>query len=68
VTDAAALEPWALGRRVVAALRSWPQFAWTPGALETLLATPDARRAVEDGVSPSSLQRWQEERKPALLY
>jgi uncharacterized protein YbbC (DUF1343 family) len=78
VTDAVAARPWALGLRLLVALRRHAEFAWVrEGAwLDTLSGTKAVRAALErgDGVEAilaseaPALARWREERRPSLLY
>jgi uncharacterized protein YbbC (DUF1343 family) len=78
VTDAAAARPWALGLRLLVALRRHPEFAWVrEGAwLDTLSGTKAVRAALErgDGVETilaaeaPAIERWRRERATALLY
>jgi len=78
VTDASAAEPYALGLRLLVALRRHPEFAWVgEGAwLDTLSGTRSVRAALERGDSVESilaaqapaLDRWRREREPSLLY
>jgi uncharacterized protein YbbC (DUF1343 family) len=78
VRDARAARPWALGLRLLAALRRHPEFAWVrEGAwLDTLTGTKTVRAALERGDSVDAIlaseaaviDAWREERKPLLLY
>jgi uncharacterized protein YbbC (DUF1343 family) len=78
VTDPAAARPFALGLRLLVALRRRPEFAWVrEGAwLDTLVGTRSVRTALErgDGVEAilaaqePALRRWRRERKASLLY
>ncbi len=78
VSDVAAARPWALGLRLLVALRRQPGFCWTRGGawLDTLTGSSAVREALErgDGVEAilasqaPALARWREARKPALLY
>ena len=78
MTDALAAEPYALGLRLLAALRRHPEFAWVgEGAwLDTLSGTRSVRAALERGDSVEAilaaqapaLERWLRERAPSLLY
>jgi uncharacterized protein YbbC (DUF1343 family) len=78
VTDAAAVEPYALGLRLLVALRRHAEFAWVrDGAwLDTLSGTKAVRAALERGDSALSIlasqapaiAHWREERRSALLY
>jgi uncharacterized protein YbbC (DUF1343 family) len=78
VTDAAAARPFALGLRLLAALRRQPGFAWVrDGAwLDTLTGTRSVRAALERGDAveaildgqAAAIARWRDERRPALLY
>ena len=78
VTDAATASPWALGLRLLVALRRQPGFAWVrEGAwLDTLTGTKAVRAAIERGDSVDAIlaaeapgiARWRRERKASLLY
>jgi uncharacterized protein YbbC (DUF1343 family) len=78
VTDAAATRPYALGVRLLAALRRHPEFAWVRGGagLDTLVGTRALRAALERGDSveaildseSAALARWRDERQAALVY
>jgi uncharacterized protein YbbC (DUF1343 family) len=78
VTDAAAARPFALGLRLLVALRRNPEFAWLrEGAgLDSLLRTRALRLAIERGdtvdailaAQAPAIERWRDERKPSLLY
>ena len=78
VTDATAARPWALGLRLLVALRRHPEFAWVrEGAwLDTLCGTKAVRAALErgDGVDAilaseaPAIERWRRERATVLLY
>jgi uncharacterized protein YbbC (DUF1343 family) len=78
VKDAVAASPWALGLRLLVALRRQPGFAWVrEGAwLDTLTGTKAVRAAIERGDSPDAIlaaeapeiARWRRERKSSLLY
>jgi uncharacterized protein YbbC (DUF1343 family) len=78
VTDPAAARPFALGLRLLAALRRHPEFAWIrEGAwLDTLTGTKAVRASLErgDGVEAildfeqPAIERWRRERKDFLLY
>jgi len=78
VTDPAAVRPWALGLRLLIALRRHPEFEWVrEGAgLDTLSGTKAVRAAIErgDGVETilaaeePAIQRWRRERAASLLY
>jgi uncharacterized protein YbbC (DUF1343 family) len=78
VTDTAAARPWALGLRLLVALRRHPEFAWVrEGAwLDTLCGTKAVRAALErgDGVDAilaseaPGIERWRRERAAFLLY
>jgi uncharacterized protein YbbC (DUF1343 family) len=78
VTDASAIEPYALGLRLLVALRRHPEFAWVrEGAwLDTLSGTKTVRAALERGDAVETIlasqapaiARWCEERRSALLY
>ncbi len=78
VRDVAAARAWALGLRLLVALRRQPGFAWTRGGawLDTLTGSTAVREALErgDGVEAilasgaPALERWRAARKPALLY
>jgi hypothetical protein len=76
--DPAAARPFALGLRLLIALRRQPEFAWVrEGAwLDTLCGTRAVRVAIErgDGVETilaaeePAIERWRRERAPSLLY
>jgi uncharacterized protein YbbC (DUF1343 family) len=78
VTDAAAAQPWALGLRLLAALRRRPGFGWArEGAgLDTLTGTHSVRAALERGdaveailaAQAPAVERWRAERRTSLLY
>lgn len=78
VTDAAAARPWALGLRLLVALRRHPEFSWVrEGAwLDTLSGTKAVRTALGrgDGVDAilaseePVIERWRRERAASLLY
>jgi uncharacterized protein YbbC (DUF1343 family) len=78
VTDPAAARPWALGLRLLIALRRHPEFEWVrEGAgLDTLCGTKAVRASLErgDGVETilaaeePAIERWRLERKASLLY
>jgi uncharacterized protein YbbC (DUF1343 family) len=78
VTDPAAAQPFALGLRLLAALRHHPEFAWVrEGAwLDTLSGTRSLRAAFERGDSVDAIlaatapavEGWRRERQPYLLY
>jgi uncharacterized protein YbbC (DUF1343 family) len=78
VTDAAAARPWALGLRLLLALRRHAEFAWVRGGawLDTLSGTNSVRAALERGDTVDAIlaseapaiERWREERKGLLLY
>ncbi len=78
VTDPAAARPFALGLRLLVALRRHPEFAWVRGGawLDTLAGTRAVRTALErgDGVDAvlaaeaPTLERWRRERATSLLY
>ena len=78
VTDPAAARPWALGLRLLIALRRHPEFEWVrEGAwLDTLSGTKAVRAALErgDGVETilaaeePAIERWRRERAASLLY
>ncbi len=78
VTDTAVARPWALGLRLLVALRRRREFAWTRdgGGLDTLTGSSALRSALErgDGVDAilaseaPAVERWREARKAALLY
>jgi uncharacterized protein YbbC (DUF1343 family) len=78
VVDPAAARPFALGLRLLIALRRQPEFAWVrEGAwLDTLCGTRAVRVAIErgDGVETilaaeePAIERWRRERAPSLLY
>jgi uncharacterized protein YbbC (DUF1343 family) len=78
ITDPAAARPFALGLRLLVALRRHPEFAWVrEGAwLDTLTGTKAVRAALErgDGVDAilaaeaPAIERWRKARASALLY
>ena len=78
VTDPAAAQPFALGLRLLAALRRHAEFAWVrEGAwLDTLSGTRSLRAAFERGDSVETIlaatapavEGWRRERQPHLLY
>jgi uncharacterized protein YbbC (DUF1343 family) len=78
VTDPAAARPFALGLRLLVALRRHPEFAWVrEGAwLDTLTGTKAVRAALErgDGVDAilaaeaPAIARWRKARASTLLY
>jgi uncharacterized protein YbbC (DUF1343 family) len=78
VTDAAAARPFALGLRLLAALRRHREFTWVrEGAwLDTLTGTKAVRAALERGddveaileAEAPAIERWRRERATALLY
>jgi uncharacterized protein YbbC (DUF1343 family) len=78
VTDRPAAHPFALGLRLLDALRRHPEFAWVrEGAwLDTLCGTKAVRAALErgDGVEAilqseaPAVAAWRRERAPELLY
>ncbi len=78
VTDDALAQPFALGLRLLASLRSHPEFAWVRGGawLDTLSGTRTLRAALERGdtvdailaAQAEGVARWRLERKGALLY
>ena len=78
VTDAAAVRPFALGLRLLAALRRHSDFAWVrEGAwLDTLLGTKSVRTALERGdpvetmlaADEPAIERWRRDRRAALRY
>ena len=78
VTDPGAASPFALGLRLLIALRRHPEFQWVrEGAwLDTLCGTKAVRAALErgDGVETilaaeqPAIDRWRRERVPSLLY
>lgn len=78
VTDAHAARPWALGLRLLSALRRQPGFAWLRGGqgLDRLVGTRSVREALERGDAVEAMlaaeagahERWRAERAPALLY
>ncbi|HYN05366.1 MAG TPA: hypothetical protein VE359_23165, partial [Vicinamibacteria bacterium] len=78
VTDPAAARPWALGLRLLIALRRHPELEWVrEGAwLDTLCGTKAVRTALErgDGVDTilaaeqPAIERWRRERAASLLY
>jgi uncharacterized protein YbbC (DUF1343 family) len=78
VTDTEAAQPFALGLRLLVALRRHPEFGWVrEGAwLDTLTGTKSVRAALErgDGVDTilaaeaPAIERWRRERAASLLY
>jgi uncharacterized protein YbbC (DUF1343 family) len=78
VVDRAAARPWALGLKLLVALRRQGGFQWARNGdgLDTLVGTTAVRTALDRGESAEAilaaespvLERWREERKPALLY
>jgi len=77
VTDAHALRPYALGVRLLVALRRQPGFAWRgPDALDRLVGTRRLREALEAragvaeilAVDDADHAAWRRERAAALLY
>jgi uncharacterized protein YbbC (DUF1343 family) len=78
VTDASAARPFALGLRLLLALKRHPDFAWLrEGAgLDSLLRTKALRLAIErgDGVDAilaeqaPGIERWRSDRAASLLY
>ena len=78
VTDPGAAQPFALGLRLLAALRRHAEFAWVrEGAwLDTLSGTRSLRAAFERGDSVETIlaaaaptvEGWRRERQPYLLY
>jgi uncharacterized protein YbbC (DUF1343 family) len=78
VTDASTARPFALGLRLLAALRRHPEFAWVrEGAwLDTLTGTTAVRAALERGDGPEAIlaaqapgiESWRRERNGFLLY
>jgi uncharacterized protein YbbC (DUF1343 family) len=78
VTDATAAQPWALGLRLLVALRRHPAFAWVrEGAwLDTLCGTQAVRAALERGEGVDAIlaseapgiEGWRRERAASLLY
>lgn len=80
VSDAAAVEPFALGVALLRALRaSHPEFGWRNGdgaSLDRLVGTRRLREALERGDSAADIVAsdaadhlsWREERRAALLY
>jgi uncharacterized protein YbbC (DUF1343 family) len=78
VTDPGAAQPFALGLRLLAALRRHAEFAWVrEGAwLDTLSGTRSLRGAFERGDSVEAILAataagvadWRRERRPHLLY
>jgi uncharacterized protein YbbC (DUF1343 family) len=78
VTDPASARPFALGLRLLVALRKHPEFEWVRGGawLDTLTGTKAVRAAVERGDAPEAIlaaeepaiERWRRERKASLLY
>ena len=77
-TDPAAVRPWALGLRLLIALRRHPEFEWVrEGAwLDTLSGTKAVRAALERGdgaeailaAEEPAIERWRRERAVSLLY
>ena len=78
VTDPTAARPFALGLRLLVALRRHPECAWVrDGAwLDTLTGTKAVRAALERGdraeaivaAQDATLDRWRRERAASLLY
>jgi uncharacterized protein YbbC (DUF1343 family) len=78
VADASAARPFALGLRLLAALRRHPEFAWVrEGAwLDTLTGTKAVRAALERGDGPEAIlaaqapgiESWRRARRALLLY
>ena len=78
VTNPVEARPFALGLRLLLALRRHSEFAWLrEGAgLDSLLRTRALRLAIERGdtvdailgAQASAIERWRDERKPSLLY
>jgi uncharacterized protein YbbC (DUF1343 family) len=78
VTDARALSPYALGVRLLDALRRRPGFEWRDGgdALVRLMGSRRVLDALRRGDAPETIlrddepgrERWRRERGPALLY
>ncbi len=78
VSDARALSPYALGVRLLHALRRLPGFEWRDGgaALERLMGTRALRLALERGEAPEDILQgdeagratWRRARAAALLY
>jgi uncharacterized protein YbbC (DUF1343 family) len=78
VTDAAAAQPFALGLRLLVALRRHPDFAWVrEGAwLDTLTGTKSVREGLERGdpvetilaMDEPAIERWRRDRRAALRY
>jgi uncharacterized protein YbbC (DUF1343 family) len=78
VTDAAAATPWALGLRLLTALRRHREFAWIrQGAgLDTLVGTKAVRAAIERGdpvegileSEAAAIAAWRRERQASLIY
>jgi uncharacterized protein YbbC (DUF1343 family) len=78
VSDPAAAHPFALGLRLLVALRRHPEFAWVrEGAwLDTLTGTKAVRAALERGekveailaAEEPAIERWRRERAASLLY
>jgi len=78
VTDAVAARPWALGLRLLVALRRHPEFAWlrAGAGLDTLTGTKAVRAALERGdpvdailaAEAPALRRWRTERQASLFY
>jgi uncharacterized protein YbbC (DUF1343 family) len=78
VIDAGAARPFALGLRLLGALRRQPGFEWVRGGawLDTLCGTRDLRAALEKGepveailaAQEPAIERWRRERAEALLY
>ena len=77
-TDPAEVRPWALGLRLLIALRRHPEFEWVrEGAwLDTLSGTKAVRAALERGdgaeailaAEEPAIERWRRERAVSLLY
>jgi len=78
VTDRTAAHPWALGLRLLVALRRHREFAWVrDGAwLDTLSGTKAVRAALERGDGPDAIvaseapaiEGWRRDRAASLLY
>jgi len=78
VTDPSAARPFALGLRLLVALRRHPEFAWVQGGswLDALTGTKVVRAAIERGdpveaileAEAPAIDRWRRERVPVLLY
>jgi uncharacterized protein YbbC (DUF1343 family) len=78
VKDASAVQPFALGLRLLVALRRHPEFAWLRdgAALDSLLRTKELRLAIERGdeldailaAEAPGIERWRDQRLPSLLY